>query len=351
MILTLKHRKVPTLLHFENINPLCALEGSAFFVNKTELNWAPDEGRTRMAALNSFGHSGTNVHLVLREYRGASEGKKRARTGPALVLLSAKTEERLKTAVRNLSVFLEGNPATDLHELAYTLQVGRESMPERVAWVVADMAELREKLRMFVEDGAAGSKCWRGSVDEDIPAARRVGADAESRSQIRKSLAGRTLDKLGDFWVRGADIDWSLMYGAEKPRRISLPSYPFVRDAYWIPAAEARQPQHTSGKAVLHPLVHENCSSFSGTRFRSRFNGEEFFFRDHQVQGVKVLPGVAYHEMARAAVEQALKLDSLLDQFPFFQGSDILPKPVLIVFPIIDQRFLGGLNDGIQIVM
>src|SRR6267154_550487 len=62
--------------------------------------------------------------------------------------------------------------------------------------------------------------------------------------------------------------------------------------------------------SVLHPLVHRNTSDLSEQRYSSTFTGEEFFLTDHQVRaeghtGQKVLPGVAYLEMARAAIGQA----------------------------------------------
>ena len=63
--------------------------------------------------------------------------------------------------------------------------------------------------------------------------------------------------------------------------------------------------------AVLHPLLHSNTSDLSEQRYSSTFTGDEFFLTDHQVRtdghaGQKVLPGVAYLEMARAAIEHAL---------------------------------------------
>src|SRR5438270_236629 len=63
--------------------------------------------------------------------------------------------------------------------------------------------------------------------------------------------------------------------------------------------------------AVLHPLLHSNTSNLGEQRYSSTFTGEEFFLADHQVKGEggashKMLPGVAYLEMARAAIEQAL---------------------------------------------
>src|SRR5262245_24479843 len=62
---------------------------------------------------------------------------------------------------------------------------------------------------------------------------------------------------------------------------------------------------------VLHPLLHCNTSDLSALRYRSTFTGEEFFLTDHQVAvngqaGHKVLPGVAYLEMARAALEDSV---------------------------------------------
>ncbi len=57
--------------------------------------------------------------------------------------------------------------------------------------------------------------------------------------------------------------------------------------------------------ALLHPLLHENTSDLSEQRFSSRFSGEEFFLADHVVRGRRILPGVAYLEMVRAAVEQS----------------------------------------------
>src|ERR1051325_9033184 len=62
--------------------------------------------------------------------------------------------------------------------------------------------------------------------------------------------------------------------------------------------------------SVLHPLLHRNTSDLNEQSYSSTFTGEEFFLKDHQVRVKddrvqKVLPGVAYLEMVRAAVEQA----------------------------------------------
>jgi polyketide synthase PksN len=57
-------------------------------------------------------------------------------------------------------------------------------------------------------------------------------------------------------------------------------------------------------------MVHRNTSDFFQQSYAATFSGDESFLADHQIgQGdsrQKILPGVAYLEMARAAVELAL---------------------------------------------
>ena len=48
------------------------------------------------------------------------------------------------------------------------------------------------------------------------------------------------LNSLGQLWLAGADINWSAFSTAERRRRVSLPTYPFERQRYWI---EPQQPQ------------------------------------------------------------------------------------------------------------
>ena len=84
-----------------------------------------------------------------------------------------------------------------------------------------------------------------------------------------------------------------------------MPTYPFTKERYWIPADRGQRAEHRMGMSKLHPLLHINTSDLSEQRFSSTFTGNEFFLADHVVQGQKVLPGVAHLEMIREAVAQA----------------------------------------------
>jgi polyketide synthase PksN len=101
--------------------------------------------------------------------------------------------------------------------------------------------------------------------------------------------------------VKGLPIPWAELYAGTSPRRISVPTYPFAKDTYWL-APEARPIAVVSGR-VLHALLHENTSDLREQRYSSRFTGDEFFLADHVVLGERMLPGVVYLEIARAAIE------------------------------------------------
>ena len=50
-----------------------------------------------------------------------------------------------------------------LADLAYTLQVGRDEMPERLAFEVANTTELREKIGEIVQ-GLTPAQSYRGNI-------------------------------------------------------------------------------------------------------------------------------------------------------------------------------------------
>ena len=105
------------------------------------------------------------------------------------------------------------------------------------------------------------------------------------------------------LWVQGLELDWQRLYPDRRPRRISLPTYPFARERYW--AEVASTPLHATLPHV-HPVLHENVSDLQAQRYRTVFTGDEFYLRDHRVHGRPVLPAVVYLEMVRAAVDAAL---------------------------------------------
>ena len=127
-VLALKHRQLPANLHFERPNPQIDLAGSPFYVNARLANWNADY--PHRAGVSSFGIGGTNAHVIVEE-APAPPAVSQAQFPLHLLVLSAKTETALATMTANLADHLEQHPDLDLADVAYTLQVGRQTFEQR----------------------------------------------------------------------------------------------------------------------------------------------------------------------------------------------------------------------------
>ncbi|MEE8056697.1 MAG: SDR family NAD(P)-dependent oxidoreductase [Pseudomonadales bacterium] len=349
LLLALKHRQIPPTIHYERLNEHINLEGSPFYINTENKAWAVDKGTKRRAAISSFGFSGTNAHLVIEEYVEQStvvSAQSSVKAGPQLIVLSAKNEDRLKKVAHNLHHYLTAHcPLSTAHfqSMAYTLQVGREAMQERLAMIVTSEEALQEKLIAFLDGEEDIEDIHRGQVNRNKETLAVFTADEELQEAIGKWIQRGKYSKLLSLWAKGLAFDWNKLYGENKPRRISLPTYPFAKERYWVPEGKAvTLPNSVISR--LHPLVHENTSTLSEQRFSSTFTGEEFFLKDHQIKGQKVLPGVAYLEMARAAIAQATETKVENDS-TFIQFSNIVWASPLVVGNDPQQVHIGLLAE------
>src|SRR5262249_8807812 len=148
--------------------------------------------------------------------------------------ISAKDDARLKAYGRRLLDSLKEGPNCALADLAYTLQIGREEMPSRVAFVVEDRASLADALGAFLA-GKDGRVYRTGALEQQAEGAG---------------------DRLAARWVSGEDVDWSVLHRGANRRRIHAVTYPFARERHWMDESlGAKDPE-----AVLHPLLHRNVS-------------------------------------------------------------------------------------------
>jgi len=220
-MLALQHRTLPPTINYRNLNEHIQLQDSAFYINTQCRDWQVSEGQKRLAAISSFGFSGTNAHLVLEEYPKLSASVSSADNKPLLFVLSAKTGEQLHRCTGQLSDYLEKNPDVSLADVAYTLQTGREAMAFRLAVIANNRTDLREKLCNYQN----AEDCYTGIIDCLSP-----------RAQAQDLSADNSLTELVKQWVQGEAINWSALYQPGQARRLhGLPGYPFARERYWLP--------------------------------------------------------------------------------------------------------------------
>ncbi|WP_442954369.1 polyketide synthase dehydratase domain-containing protein [Paenibacillus sp. MMS18-CY102] len=96
-----------------------------------------------------------------------------------------------------------------------------------------------------------------------------------------------------------------MLNGGLEREKVRLPLYPFAEERCWLPTVGAayRMAGAAEAEHALHPLVGRNISNFYEQKYAAALPGGAFYFTDHVVNGVNMLPGVAYLEMARAAGE------------------------------------------------
>jgi polyketide synthase PksJ len=302
----LRHKTIPPLVNFTNVNSRIHLGDAFYFADKLQ-KWE-SHSRPRIAGVSSFGFAGTNAHVVVAEAPVTGQDVSIPSTSrcPSVVVLSARDSVQLREQATELgqAIAAQGLSDSDLDAVAYTLHVGREAMKHRVAMTVRSMKELEAKLDQFVESKSGIEGLCLGEVKGEIETPA-FGRDEELQLEAAgKWRQGAEWSKLAEPWVKGMEIDWERLYGEPKPRLLSLPTYPFARQRYWISKSSETIPDNT-GNARLHPLVHQNTSDLSEQRFSSVFTGQEFFLADHQIQGRRVLPAAAYLEMVREAVTRA----------------------------------------------
>ncbi|WP_426479154.1 SDR family NAD(P)-dependent oxidoreductase [Chryseobacterium sp. CBSDS_008] len=275
MVLAMKNQLLFPTLNFQTPNKLIDLDNSPFKIQNSLETWSHHGNEPRRSTVSGFGFSGTNVVVILEEYQKLP--KNIFIEGPALIILSAKTQDQLKLIIENLRAHLENFPQTHLHDVAYTLQTGRKVMEEKFYFVAESISDLKYQLEQ--EINFSKSTYYTHLTDK----------------QIRAAFTNKNWNMIGEAWLAGQKINWQELYVENRPSKISLPSYPFTKNSYWFVSEKIAKTQ------LLHPLIHINTSDFSGQQFTSSFNGKEFFFCDHKIHGHPILPGVAYLEVARAA--------------------------------------------------
>src|SRR5262249_16823789 len=248
LLLALKSKQLPPTINFERLNEHIDLTDSPFYVNTRLQEWDLKGADKRQAAISSFGFSGTNAHMVIGEYTPPAEVKRpvsvATQNTKTIVPLSARTAEQLKRKARDLLDYIQEAQSIDLIEMAYTLQVGRQPMDERLGFVASSVEQLAEKLQAYLNGEQEIEDAYQGQALRNNDTLSLFSADADLQQTIDRWIANKKLSKLLELWVKGLELDWSNLYGEVKPRRVSLPTYPFAKERYWIDAAAAQ------GKAI-----------------------------------------------------------------------------------------------------
>ncbi|WP_328474034.1 SDR family NAD(P)-dependent oxidoreductase [Streptomyces sp. NBC_00448] len=163
--------------------------------------------------------------------------------------------------------------------------------------------------------------------------ARQVLEEADSEAVLVPALRARQGEPeafaafLGQAHAAGVTVDWAAYYAGTGAKTVSLPTYAFQRERYWLLPRAAAGDAAAAGQARLdHPLL--VAAVQVGDRDEWLLTGRlsletQPWLADHAVLGTVLVPGAALTELALAAGRQvdAPVVEELILQAP-------LPLPV-----------------------
>ncbi|MFN3647971.1 MAG: type I polyketide synthase [Armatimonadota bacterium] len=282
VLLSLQHRQIPPHLHFQKLNPYIETGELPLRIPTSLIDWESAEGR-RLAGVSSFGFSGTNVHVVVEEAPVAPDRPAPAAERPLhLLCFSAPTEAALRQLARRYAEHFAEREVS-LPDAAYSAHTGRSAFRCRAALIARDAAEAGQLLLRI----AAGQPTAEVLSGGDLP-----GDGARCHA---------ALEETGRRWLGGETVDWDAYDHGHARRKVSLPTYPFQRERYWLEPIPTR-PARPSG---LPPWGRRIPSPLAERLYEARLGLETHpYLADHRVFGAVVVAG---------AVHIALMLEALRD--------------------------------------
>ena len=161
--LMIKKKKYVPTVNIGVLNPKLKLEEKELVVQQTSEPWIETNGKPRIAALNSFGYGGSNVHLLLREVTPKQGLEEDITERPNNIFtLSARSKEALQKMAGLYSEWIRINiQAMDkpfVENLCYSLNERRSQLPHRLALAFGSTAEASKSLSDYADNSVGWDK-------------------------------------------------------------------------------------------------------------------------------------------------------------------------------------------------
>ncbi len=246
VLLSMAHETIPSILHFQQLNPYIQLTDTPFYIADSNQAWKrlkteQGEDIPLRAGVSSFGFGGTNAHIVIEEGLPHRTVEPTEPGKPYYLLtFSAKQKSSLQQKIIDFHHWISIHHHTvSLPSLSFTLNVGRAHFDYRCAIVVNSIGELIQALSVLTTQAIPeycimndGQACQMHSpvFDELYQLALRQLKQPDNHEQYRHQLF-----ILADLYTKHYRIDWKDILTEKTYQRIcSLPAYPFVKQRYWF---------------------------------------------------------------------------------------------------------------------
>ncbi len=132
VVLALQNESIPPHLHFRQPNPHIPWDKFPFKIPTRLTPWTRSQEK-RLAAVSSFGFSGTNAHVIIEEAPTREAPAQPAERPLNILCLSARSETALRNSAARHAAFLRTHHTAPLPDICYTANAGRSHFPYRLA--------------------------------------------------------------------------------------------------------------------------------------------------------------------------------------------------------------------------
>ncbi len=273
IILSLENKFIPANLHLKQPNSKVEWQNLPFKLPYQAIAW---EAQPRIAGVSSFGFSGTNAHVVVREVEGEIETPEEGQEELYLFTISARSKKALDNLASDYINYLETHGDLLIEDVCFTTNTGRSHFNHRLAITVNSLADLQAKLTQYItQENPSG--LWQGKAKSDRETKLALIFESENQElqELITSLLGNSLvsaeladiywqlsnkplvarneaniiysqikpqlnnweiitSGLAQLYILGVKIDWELLANQTGGKKTILPTYPFQRQTYWV---------------------------------------------------------------------------------------------------------------------
>lgn len=237
VVLALQARTIPAHLHCAEPTPDIPWAKLPIEIPDRSITWDASPDRL-VAAISSFGASGTNAHVIVEETPDVPEvpSDEVSEGADHVLLLSADSPQALQDLLRAYRRHLGHDPNLPLADLCYTAAIGRAHLSHRCAVTGSSVAALQERLSTYL-GGGTGPGIFAGQV-------KGTGRFDRSVDQPMDGAA------IGRAFVKGMPLDWQRLFPRRQP--VVLPTYPFQHLPYWVGSSGPTRPRSDITDLLYH---------------------------------------------------------------------------------------------------
>lgn len=257
--LMLQNRKIPQQIHFNTMNAQYKNSAtSPMYIPRQTKDW--ENEFPKKCGISSFGFSGTNVHLVLEEYKNPLyQEKKQINFLP----ISAKNKQSLIQILKEYKRMFSEHTQLPIENICFMAAVNRQHHPLRVIIQFETINDLELRINELISgiDREVVNDVFENKglfTNLKLNQGEKTTNHDSSISDLFREMNNeenekfKSAEQICQQYVNGQKINWEEYYSKEIYSKVSIPCYHFEKIKCWVkPAFNARKNEQKKGEKQM----------------------------------------------------------------------------------------------------